>query len=288
MILAILLGPYAAFLVMASVLVVQSLFFADGGLLALGCNIFNLGVFPAFIAYPFIYKPITGDKATQGKIAIASIIAAIVGLQLGAFGVVLETTISGISSLPFSTFASLMQPIHLGIGIVEGLVTAAVISFVYSARPEIILGSKTAESAQGLSMKSIVLVFVALSVLSGGILSWFASKHPDGLEWSIEKVTGKGGIEGGKVGVHAALAILQEKLSFLPDYSFKKPETAKKENAKPLEASASHVAPEAKKEEPKKEGSKLGTSLSGVLGGIITLALAGIIGFVLKKQRQAA
>jgi len=46
MILAVILGPYAAFLVMASVLIVQALFFADGGLLALGCNIWNLGIYP--------------------------------------------------------------------------------------------------------------------------------------------------------------------------------------------------------------------------------------------------
>ncbi len=64
LILAVLLGPYAAFLVMASVLGVQALFFADGGLLALGANIFNLGFFPAFIAFPFIYKLIVGDKPT--------------------------------------------------------------------------------------------------------------------------------------------------------------------------------------------------------------------------------
>jgi cobalt/nickel transport system permease protein len=55
MILAILLGPYAGFLTMASLLVVQSLFFADDGLMALGRNIFNLGFFPCFIAYPFIF-----------------------------------------------------------------------------------------------------------------------------------------------------------------------------------------------------------------------------------------
>src|SRR5674476_1389352 len=60
LILAILLGPEAAFLVIASVLAVQALFFADGGLLALGCNIFNLGFFPAFIAYPLIYRKIVG------------------------------------------------------------------------------------------------------------------------------------------------------------------------------------------------------------------------------------
>ena len=56
MILAILLGPYAAFLTMASVLTIQALFFADGGLLALGCNIFNLGFFPCFLVYPLIYQ----------------------------------------------------------------------------------------------------------------------------------------------------------------------------------------------------------------------------------------
>jgi cobalt/nickel transport system permease protein len=57
MILAIILGPHAAFLVMASVLTVQALFFADGGLLALGCNIWNLGVYPCYLVYPLIYKP---------------------------------------------------------------------------------------------------------------------------------------------------------------------------------------------------------------------------------------
>ena len=62
LILAILLGPYAGFLTMASVLTIQALFFADGGLLALGCNIFNLGFFSCFIAYPFIYKQITKGK----------------------------------------------------------------------------------------------------------------------------------------------------------------------------------------------------------------------------------
>ena len=90
MILAVLLGPYAAFLVLASVLVVQALFFADGGLLALGCNIFNMAFFPCFLAYPFIYRRIAGQKPSQPRIFFAAILAAVVGLQLGAFAVVLE------------------------------------------------------------------------------------------------------------------------------------------------------------------------------------------------------
>ena len=63
LILAILLGPYAGFLVMAAILAVQALFFADGGLLALGCNIFNLGFFSCLVAYPFIYKPLAAAPA---------------------------------------------------------------------------------------------------------------------------------------------------------------------------------------------------------------------------------
>ena len=59
LLLSILLGPYAGFLTMASILTIQALFFADGGLLALGCNIFNLGFFTCFIAYPFIYKQLS-------------------------------------------------------------------------------------------------------------------------------------------------------------------------------------------------------------------------------------
>jgi cobalt/nickel transport system permease protein len=276
LILTILLGPYAAFLTIASVLVVQALFFADGGLLALGCNIFNLGIFPAFIAYPFIYKPLSGDKPTQGKIAIASIIAAIVGLQMGAFGVVLETVASGISSLPFSTFVAMMQPIHLGIGIVEGLVTASVVSFVYKARPEILLGVTSQNRSESIPMRNVVLTFLVVALLTGGIVSWVASENPDGLEWSIAKVTGKGEIEGEKVGIHSALAGIQEKLAFLPDYSFKKPKDA-----------VAHSQAEAKGEK-KEEGSKLGTSLSGILGGLITLGMAFAIGFVLKKRSQSA
>ena len=100
MILSIVLGPCAAFIVMASVLTIQALFFADGGLLALGCNIWNLGFYACFIAYPLIYKPIAGKDMTRKRIMAASLISGIVALQLGAFSVVAETFLSGRSELP--------------------------------------------------------------------------------------------------------------------------------------------------------------------------------------------
>ncbi len=67
MLLAILLGPYPAFLVIASVLMIQALFFADGGLLALGANIWNLGIYPCFIGYPLIYRVLVGNTANHRK-----------------------------------------------------------------------------------------------------------------------------------------------------------------------------------------------------------------------------
>ena len=266
MILAILLGPYAAFLTMASVLTVQALFFADGGLLALGCNIFNLGFFPCFIAYPFIYKKIAGEQPTQGRILLGAMVSAILGLQMGAFGVVVETWFSGISELPFSTFVLLMQPIHLGIGIVEGLVTAAVVSFVWKAHPETLAMAKSSAPAKAHSHKPLLIGLALFAVVAGGMLSWFASTHPDGLEWAIKGVTGKEEVEAPKAGAHGVLASLQEKLAFLPDYDFRKPEGE----------------PEAKKEESWPDVNP-GKSLAGVLGAAITLLLVGAIGFGLKK-----
>ena len=105
----------------------------------------------------------------------------------------METLLSGKSELPFGAFVLLMQPIHLAIGIVEGFVTAGVINYVRGARPEI-LESMAASRPLGpeVSLKKVMVTFVVLAVITGGALSWFASTHPDGLEWSIEKVTGKG------------------------------------------------------------------------------------------------
>jgi len=272
LILSILLGPYAAFLTIASVLVVQALFFADGGLLALGCNIFNLGFFPAFIAYPFIYKKIIGQSPSTARISVASILAAIAGLQMGAFGVVLETVASGVSSLPFSTFVVMMQPIHLAIGIVEGVVTAAVVSFVYKARPEIM------EIAPRLSnshpLRTVALTFLTLAVLTGGMLSWFASQNPDGLEWAISKVTGKEELEGSQQELHGALATIQRATAFLPDYAFKKPSPAKTDTSN----QAAQNPPVTEK--------RLATSISGIVGALITLGLALLIGRVLRRRKK--
>ncbi len=270
MILAVLLGPHAAFLVLASVLTVQALFFADGGLLALGCNIWNLGIYPIYVAYPFIYKPLAGDGRSPQRILLASMASAIVGLQMGAFSVVLETLLSGKTALPFTTFLLMMQPIHLAIGVVEGFVTAGVVRYVRAARPEILDSSaSSAPLAAGISLRNVLIGFVALAIVTGGALSWFASAHPDGLEWSIAKVTGKGELPEQEHGIPAALKSVQGKTAMLPGYGFKPPANV----------------PGAKEEAPPWPAVDAGTSLSGLIGGVLVLAIAFGIGSAIRALR---
>jgi len=259
LLLAILLGPSAAFLSITSVLMVQALFFADGGLLALGCNIFNLGIFPAFVAYPFIYRKLVGREPCQSRMIFAAIIAAVIALQCGSLAVVLQTVVSGVSSLPFATFLLLMQPIHLAIGVVEGVVTALIVSFVYRARPEVLENIRQEKPLAKLPLRSLLTVFLVSAVLIGGVLSWFASEHPDGLEWSIARITGSDELPKTDLMGHQALEAIQKKTAILPDYAL--PDRAGSGSAQ-----------------------SLGRSLSGIVGGALTLATCILTGFVLQRR----
>ena len=266
--LAVLLGPHAAFLAMASILTVQALFFADGGLLALGCNIFNLGFFPAFAAFPLIFRPLAGKDPTPARLSAASVAAAVAGLFLGALAVVVQTVASGITELPFATFASIMLPIHLVIGIVEGLVTAAVVSFIWKARPEVLQYAAESEADGTLPFGRIAAGLAAAALITGGGLSWFASTHPDGLEWSILRVSGKEQPGGSKEGVQERLGSLQEKTALLPGYGF--PGTSGREGGG--RESWPAVSP--------------ARSLSGIVGGLLTLVLAVAVGYAFRRRTR--
>ncbi len=253
--LAALLGGPAALLTIAAVLVIQCLMFADGGLLALGCNIFNMGVLPCLLVYPLVFRRIFGRKTSRGRLMAASILSVVIGLQLGAFGVVLETTASGISALPFSTFVLLMQPIHLAIGLVEGIVTGAVLLFVYETRPEILDGAQQAAESHSVCRTAIVFAVAALLVAGG--LSLLASGLPDGLEWAMEKTAGTTELEA--QGAAEKAADIQEKTALMPDY------------------------------EAPVENASVSTSLAGVAGSVMTFVLAGAAGgaiLAVKKRKK--
>ena len=274
LILAILLGPYAGFLTMASVLTIQALFFADGGLLALGSNVFNMGFFTCFVVYPLIYKGLMRKGYATRRIFFASILTAIIGLQMGAFGVVLETFFSGKTELPFNTFVLLMQPIHLAIGAIEGLVTATIVTYIWNIRPEIIEKAASGEAMGNISIKKVVAGLVIVAMITGVGLSRFASSNPDGLEWAMMKTAGTTELEA-PGGLHQILSKIQSKIAFLPDYSFKTSEREKESGAR-----------EGEEVWPAVSG---GTSTAGLVGGGMTLALAIFMGLgisMLKKRKN--
>ena len=261
MLLAILLGPQAALIVIASVLTVQALFFADGGLLALGANLFNLGVIPCFVAYPLIYRLLAGARPGARRSSVAVIAACVVAAQLGALAVVLQTVASGISALPAGHFVALMLPIHLAIGLVEGLATAAVLFFLRRARPELLVAQPPAR------LRPLLLGLGLAAALTGGVLSLFASAQPDGpgmvADPSQDRDQGQGETAA-QPALHAQLDALQQRIAWLPDYTLRAP-------AAPTKGTAAAPAVDA------------GTSLAGLVGGLLTLALVVLIGLGLRR-----
>ncbi len=258
MMLSAILGPYAGFLTMIGVLLIQCLFFADGGLMAIGCNIWNMAFYGCFVGALLIWKPIIKNGVNKTKIAIASIVACVLTLQLGAFSVTVETMISGITELPFKSFLGVMQPIHLAIGFVEGLITAAVLIFIYEARPELLWGM-TEKKENKFSLKKTFGIIVLAAFITGGLISLLASSFPDGLEWSMEKIAGTSELESSASAAETA-AKIQEKSSFLPDYAFKSSDSA------------------------------VGTSVSGLVGALIVLVLCivacRLFGFFMNRKTK--
>lgn len=255
MLLTALLGPYAAFLTMIGVLLIQCLMFADGGLLALGANVWNMAFYGCFLGYFLIWKPMTSKTVSKGRVIAASILGSIITLQLGAFSVTVETLLSGITELPFSVFVGTMQPIHLAIGLVEGLITAAVLVFVYEARPEM-LYQVHSEKKERFSRKKTLAILTVCVVLIAGVLSLFASSHPDGLEWSIERITGSTEIDTAEDTVYSTSQAVQEKTAVLPDYAFKGSDSI------------------------------LGTSVSGVVGAAVVLVVCGGVCWIVTQNKR--
>ncbi len=277
MLLSALLGPYAGFLSMIVILAIQCLFFADGGLMALGANVWNMAFYGCFVGYFLIWRPIMhsnwfgeGKSAQRARIIAASIIGCIVTLQLGAFSVVLETSLSGITELPFGAFCALMQPIHLAIGLVEGLITSAVLLFVYESRPELLQEVERVEGeSPKRSFKAVIAILAIVALVVGGGLSLLASSNPDGLEWALFGNAEEGyaenmGLDEDDFGVASKAADtaagIQEKTSFLPDYAFTDSDSA------------------------------AGTTVSGIVGSAMVAGVAVLIclagGFFRKKKNS--
>lgn len=193
--LAAVVGPWAAFLTLCSVIMIQCLVFADGGLLALGCNILNMAATSCLIGYPLVYRPIVRDSRKAWRLMTGAIAASVVALEIGALGVTAETELSGITALPAGVFLSFMLPIHLAIGAIEGIATGTVICFLDKYRPETLYSNSKENNHQPYTAnrsrtRNVLIVFAVAALLLAGCFTWLASADPDGLEWSVGKVGG--------------------------------------------------------------------------------------------------
>jgi len=175
---ASLLGPYSSFVVMAAVLVIQALLLGDGGLLALGCNVLNMGVISCFLGYG-IYSAICSWAGGARGRTIAALAAAIVSSTAAAVAAAIEIHLSGKNPVSLFSAIWLMGGVHFLFGIGEGVLTVAVLNFILKLRPVAVQGGAQMQPA---ATRRFVLAGLAVSLLIGGMVSWWASSSPDGLE----------------------------------------------------------------------------------------------------------
>jgi ABC-type Co2+ transport system, permease component len=192
---AITLGPWAGMLVMSCVIGVQALLFQDGGLLAMGANIFNMGLLTAVIGYG-LYR-IVAQRSQRLRLLGAGL-AAWLSVVAGALLTALQLWLSGTSSLQIVMPA--MLGIHALIGIGEALITVAALAFILRTRPDLLNENAQQDGRAWIIGGVVATVLVVL-------LAPFASADPDGLERVAEDL---GFIERGQDAPY----------QLIPDYSF--------------------------------------------------------------------
>ncbi|MHC5060340.1 MAG: energy-coupling factor ABC transporter permease [Planctomycetota bacterium] len=202
--LAIMLGPYAGAIAMSSVVIVQCLIFQDGGLLAMGCNIINIALVPSFAGY-WIYRLFVNSSPGKWRLYAGTIAACTFAITAGAVLVPVEAALSGVLVIPFSTFLATMAGVHLVIGILEGLITAAILVYLRNVRPDTIAGCR--EDSVRLSRVAFYASIIIATIFVGLAASGFASTLPDGLEFSFGQ-TPETHIARAGVGWHSFAAVL--------------------------------------------------------------------------------
>ena len=164
-----LVGPWAAFATMAAILGIQCLGFNDGGFLAYGANLFNMGLIGCLcgaVAFHRERSPLMTRACAMG--------ASVAAIVLGALAVCAEVWLSDISTLRMGDFLAAMVPIHVAIGLGEGLLTGMIL---------------VAARARVFSWKTLTATFALCAVLIVFGLSHMASAQPDGLEWSVARAS---------------------------------------------------------------------------------------------------
>lgn len=246
---AIVLGPWAGVLVMTCVVALQALLFQDGGIVVMGANIFNMGVLTALSGSAIFYGLIRLTGRKSWGLMVSGLIAAWITVVLSAAITSVQLAASGTASA--AVVFPAMIGVHMLIGIGEGLITTAALSFILATRPDLLpawLGNELSRKSRPISTRQIIGSGLVIAILLA-LLSPFASSAPDGLE----AVLGRLGIgdEGELRGPSATSPI-----GVLPDYTL-----------------------------PGLEGG-LSTILAGLVGVLIVVAIGYSIAMLIRRRRS--
>ncbi len=185
---AILLGPHLGALVVTVVVVVQALLFADGGLTALGYNILNMAIVPAYGGYALF---VLGRKIlpkSGASVVVAAAVAAMLSVVLSALAFSLEFALGGTATgIDPRTVTIAMVGVHVLIGLGEAAITGATVGSVMAVRPDLVHGARHLDAA-GIAnramkpLRPFLIGGAIITVLIAGVGSQFAAGSPDGLE----------------------------------------------------------------------------------------------------------
>jgi cobalt/nickel transport system permease protein len=146
-----------------------------------------MGVVPCYVGYA-VHRLVLRIRQPGGatRLHLASFVAALFAVTAGSVCVPLEAAIAGVITVPLHVFLATMVGVHVLIGAVEGIITFAVIAYVYRVRPDVVEGHGISAPSRPpvLSWRLVLASLAVLAVVTGGLISHVASSQPDGLEWT--------------------------------------------------------------------------------------------------------
>lgn len=184
---AILLGPSVGAIVVTIVVVVQAFAFADGGLTALGYNVLNMAIIPAYGGYAVFRLFRRVLPASTGGVVAATGLAAWLSTVMAAMAFSIEWLFGASAPVPFDTVFAAMVGVHLLIGVGEGVLSAMVVGAVMATRPDLVYGAADLAADQiadraPVRMRTFLVGGIVVAFVFAAIISQFAVDGPDGLE----------------------------------------------------------------------------------------------------------
>ncbi len=217
---AILVGPYTGVLCVSVVLLMQGILFADGGLTALGVNITVMAVVTTVVGYAVFRGLVKVLPRKRRSVTVSAFVAAALSVPAAALAFTLVYAIGGTTDVPIGRVLTAMVGVHVLIGLGEAAITAFTVGAVIAVRPDLVHGARGLRQKLQLRVRgemvdatpapqltpapaprtrAVWLTGLAASLVLAGVVSFYASASPDGLE----KVAADKGIDA-KAEAHAA------------------------------------------------------------------------------------